>query len=120
MVNQLVNCIYHYLIGDRSLEDLETWLLSNLQEILDSHDETAIELANKVDVDLVELGEGLIDQAILSERLESYLTLRETKFVFSETGDIAIVSATADVQTLKNRLEVPGPVVDFRLSHVFA
>ena len=121
MRDQLLNQTYHYLDRRGSLRDLETWLLSNLQVILDGGDETAIEMANQMDADLIELGEGIIDEATLGERLESYARLLETvPHVFSETERTAIDHATVDVETLKSRLEVPGSVVDLRLAHVFA
>jgi hypothetical protein len=124
MLHQLLNYIERYLIAHCTLRDLEAWLLSNLQKILDSDDETVIEVANQVDADLIELGEGLIDEATLRERLESYIRFRETislaLLAFSETEPLATFHATAAVETIRNQLEVLGLVVDLRLDHVFA
>jgi len=118
---QLLNYVNDYLNGHCTLRDLETWLLSNLQRILDSGDEVAIEAANQIDADLIELGEGLIDEAAVRERLENYVRFRETiPIVFFETEHPATTNATAAAETFRNHLEVPGPVVDLRLVHEFA
>ena len=121
MLVQLLNRIDGYVLSRCTLRDLETWLLSNLQQILDSGEKAAIDLANEVDADLVELGEGLIDELTFRERLESYAKIRETiPFIFSEIESPATVHATTAVETIRNRLEVLGPVEDLRLDHVFA
>ena len=78
-----------YLLLHCTRRELETWLLSNLQRILDSGEEAAIDLANKVDADLVELGEGLMDELTFRERLQSYGKIGDT------------VSATASVEPVK-------------------
>lgn len=122
MLRQLLNYIEDYLTGRCLLRDLETWLVSNLQQILDLGDTSTIEVANQVDADLVELGEGLIDEAILRERLERYMRLRKTiPHMFSEIEQpLATTCSTAIDQTIRGRVEVTARVVDFRLSHVFA
>lgn len=73
MFTKLLNVIDSYLILRSTVRDLETWLLSNLQQILNSDDIKATELANKLDADFIELGEGLIDEATIRERFESYI-----------------------------------------------
>ncbi|MDO8137788.1 MAG: hypothetical protein Q6354_09120 [Candidatus Brocadiales bacterium] len=78
MLNQLLNYMDSYLVSECSLQDLESWLLSNLQKILDSGDEAATKVANQVDADLVELNEGLIDETVFRNKLESLLRQRET------------------------------------------
>ncbi|HKZ50152.1 MAG TPA: hypothetical protein VJ256_00120 [Dehalococcoidia bacterium] len=121
MLHQVLNYIERYLIGRCSLRDLEIWLLSNLQTVLDSDDEAAIRVADEVDADLVWLGEGLIDEATLRERLQSYVELHGTISVgFYETERTATVHATTAVETVMGRLEVPEPVVTLRLHHEFA
>lgn len=121
MLRQVLNYVNDYLNSHCTLRDLQTWLLSNLQRILDSGDEAAIEVANQIDADLVEFGEGLIDETAVRERIESYVRFRETiPFVFSEIEHPATTHATAAAETIKNHLEVVGPVVDLRLGHVFA
>ena len=123
MLHQLVNYVEYYLNERCTLRDLEAWLLSNLQGILDSGNTISIEQANHIDADLVELGEGLIDEATLRERLETYLRISATiPFAFSEVEHPATVHATAAVQTINHRSEipVPGAVEVLRWDHVFA
>ena len=73
-----------YLLAHCTRRDLETWLLSNLQIILDSGEKAAIDLANKVDADLVEFGEGLMDELTLREHLQSYIRSGDTLLVQSQ------------------------------------
>lgn len=120
MLRDLLNRVNEYLNGYCILTDLETWLLSHLQRILESGEEAAIEVANQIDADLIELGEGLIDETAVRERLETYVRIRETIPVdFLETEYAAATHATATAETFRNRSEVPEPVVDLRLSHEF-
>ncbi len=119
MLTQLLNYIDSYLLLQHTLRDLETWLLSNLQQILDSGEEAAIDLANKVDADLVELGEGLIDELTFREYLQSYIRIRETlPCEYYETEPRDTVTATTSAETIRDQLVI-RPVVDLRLEHSF-
>lgn len=69
----LVAWSQRYLNNEASREELGKWLLSHLQDILDSGDERAITLANQIDTDLVELSEDIIDDSLFRQRLEHYL-----------------------------------------------
>lgn len=121
MLRRVLNCVYKYLNGHCTLKDLQTWLLSNLQRILESGDEAAIEVANQIDADLIELGEGLIDEMGVQERLANYVRFRESiSLVLSEIEHTATTHATVAAETFRNHLEVPGPVVDLHLVHEFA
>lgn len=120
MLNQLLNYLYRYLSGRCTLQDVEVWLLSNLQGILDSGDEKMTEVANQIDADLVELGENLIDEATLRERLESYIRACETvPITLSETEPTITDHATATVETFRDESVVPGLVEDHRVDMVF-
>ncbi len=112
MRSQLRDQIVLYLEGRSSLQELEERLLSHLQQILDSGDEAAIEIANKVDADLVELGEGLTDQVTLQWRLQSYLRGAETiQVTFPETRSVvATYHGTTSVQTVSVRQVSGRPV----------
>ena len=110
-----------YLLLHCTLRDLETWLLSNLQRILDSGEEIAIDLTNDVDAGLVELGEGLIDEVTFREHLQSYLRIRDTIPVeYYETQPQNTVTATNSAEMIKSELEITGQVVDLRFVHSFA
>lgn len=121
LTTQLLNHIDLYLLLCCTVRDLETWLMSNLQQILDSGDSEAVEVANRVDADLVELGEGLIDEATLRERLDSYIRAYNTIPVsFFETERTTSDHATATTETFSDRLVVPGLVENHPVDLVFA
>lgn len=69
MFEQLLYQIAKVVSGEMAMKDLETWLLSHLQAILDSGHEPMITLANAVDADLIQLGERIISEEDLRERL---------------------------------------------------
>lgn len=95
MLTQLLNHIDSYLVLHSTLQDLEAWLVSNLQRILDSGEEATIGLANELDADLVQLGEGLIDELTFRERLQSYIRIKGTLPVeYYETQPQLTVDAT--------------------------
>lgn len=101
------------------MRELETFLLSNLQEILESQDETAIEIANQIDADLVELSENLIDEQIFRDRLAEYAAARNTfHFIYSRPAQPEPLKSSSNNQTLKYRKEIL-PRVTLHLTHEF-
>lgn len=62
MLAQLLYRIRAYLDGSCTLDDLEIWLISNLERILLSGNKEAVRMANELDADLIWLQEGLITQ----------------------------------------------------------
>jgi len=94
MLTQLLNYMDSYLLAHCTRRDLETWLLSNLQIILDSGEKAAIDLANKVDADLVEFGEGLMDELTLREHLQSYIRPGDTLLVQSQPNHTSSIYTT--------------------------
>jgi hypothetical protein len=73
MMTELLNRIDSYLRGESSLQHLEEWLVSNLQNIIDSRNQKAIDLADKIDADLVELAEGLLGESTIRDYLQRYV-----------------------------------------------
>ncbi len=68
MLQQLINILARYVnretrAGAITLDEVEEWLVLNLQAILDSGDEMAVEIANTLDPAFVELRENLINEA---------------------------------------------------------
>ncbi len=67
MLQQLINILARYVNRERqdaiTLDELEEWLVLNLQAILDSGDEMAVDIANTLDSSLVELRENLMNEA---------------------------------------------------------
>jgi hypothetical protein len=78
MVKELLDQIYRYVNGLCTLQELESWLVFGLQRILDSGETEAIELADRIDADLIEIGEGLIEEIALREFLQSYISSKQT------------------------------------------
>ncbi|MBI4285923.1 MAG: hypothetical protein HY670_08530 [Chloroflexi bacterium] len=74
MRGQLLNAIDNYLLGYSTRQQLEDWLIANLQSILNSGDQIAIEIANNIDADFVEFDEGLLDELTLRDRLQKYFS----------------------------------------------
>ncbi len=69
MFIDLLERIDRYLRGAATLQDLETWLLENLNRILTSGDVQAMTLANQLDADLIDLREKLLDVDAFRARL---------------------------------------------------
>lgn len=112
MDQKLLNSVQRYLHGNSTLRDLESWVLSNLQRILDSGDEQAIDWANQIDADLIEFSEGLIDEATIRDHLHRLVSTRDTILVLSDeiiTALSTVSYATVDDQTIRNSFN-PVPV----------
>ena len=73
MLSQLLAEIDGYLAGQRTLRDVESWLVSRLQAISRSDDALTMEIANQVDADLIEFGEGILSEDVLWERWHDYV-----------------------------------------------
>lgn len=120
MIYDLLNRADNYLTQRSSLKDLERWLLSNLQRVLDSGDKKAIEVANQIDADLVEFGEQLIDEATLRQRLEGYI--RSCEYVSIAHGGVQSldnISASTQAETIRTHFELPTRVIDLQFHHQF-
>ena len=69
----------------------------------------AIQAADQIDVDLVELGEGLIDHETLRDNLQSLISKRYTMPVsIPNMAPDTASHATTRVETIKNLLKVPA------------
>ena len=97
MLAELLDKANAYLLGVLSLRDLEDWLVSHLQETLESGDSTAIDIANHLDADLVQLDEDIINESILRQRLQQY-TATSAPIIYSDaplsTNVLTMVTAT--------------------------
>jgi len=94
MSSELLSFIFRYLNGLCTLDELESWLLANLQEILDSDDPADIEMANKIDADLLELAEGLIDDAEFIQHLQVFLTDTDTMYISTPSANYSFVTGS--------------------------
>lgn len=73
MLDQLLDLVEAYLDGKVAVRDLETWVVSSLQAILDSEDEEVVTAVNEVDAGLVEYVAGVLDDDLLEKRLRDVL-----------------------------------------------
>ena len=110
MLTELLAQIDSYLLGHFSLEYLEEWLVSHLQKILDSGEQEAVDLANKIDADIIESSEGIIDQSTIWERLQSYITSIQTVSLecdeYQPTPQKELVTTSSESTTLKAQVPV--------------
>jgi len=118
MFDELLKSIYQYLNGVWTLQILQEWLLSNLQDILNSGNNHAIDIANEIDADLVQLSEDIIDENTLQGRMERYRSSMETISVNFQKQHRDISSATV-IETIRLQVDL-SPVADLYLSHTFA
>ena len=108
----LVQVLVQYLGGSRSTEELEEWLIGNLQGLLDSGDNGAIELANRVDALFVEMSEGLISEDQLRESISTILSRRGTP--------LALDSSSSTNEVIYSNRIVLAPSVLIQVKHSFA
>jgi hypothetical protein len=85
MLYDLLNLVQGYLDGLVATQDVETWLTSRLQPIIRSADPATVQLADSIDADLIEYGEGLIDEDTLRERWRLYLDRVRIRVLISST-----------------------------------
>ena len=120
---KLLNRIDSYLLGKISLHHLEEWLINNLQNIIDSADKNAIDLANRVDADLVELTEGLIDESTIREYLQRYVMESQTVSIdygqLPSTGKVPTATTSTACTTIKSEFPITL-VEDYRFQVKFA
>ena len=98
-------------MGRTSVRDLETWLISNLQDILDSRDQDSIKLANAIDADLIELADGRIAEDSFRARIAAYLKSLDTvsltaSTTYSTTTVRAAATTSGDIGTVTEWVEM--------------
>jgi hypothetical protein len=73
----LTQALVRYLTRDRSLAELEEFLVGNMQDFLDSREPKTINMANEVDALIIEKEEGLLSEDQLRETLHKLLLENE-------------------------------------------
>jgi len=68
----------HCLSGSMTVEGLKVWVFSNLQEALDTGDETTVRWMNEANVLLMELTDGLIEAEKFVRSLDAIVRESET------------------------------------------
>lgn len=118
MVAQIFKMVDEYLIGYRTVREIETWLAAQTQLIHKSGEQRAIQLANQLEADLIDLSEGLLDEASIRERWDGYLSQAST--VILEAAKPAVQTLTS-TETTTSRFKYATPYSDMtvRLRHQF-
>ena len=119
MRSELLERLDLYLAGKASLQAVETWLLANLQAILDSGDSEAIAAANEVDASLMALSEGLIEADELRERIGALVEQGHTIWVPSNRATLQSTASASSAEAVRRKVEIREAVVSLRLSHQF-
>lgn len=113
MWEQLLDNILRYINGLCGRRELESWLLSNLQRILDSGDQLSVEIVNNIDGTLVALGEDLIDERTFRNNLLYYVSLRDTiELKQNITQPTISTEATAAVSTITAPMVHDEPIAN--------
>ncbi len=124
MRNELRYKIESCLNRDITIEDLETWILSHLQNILDSSDDEIIEIANHIDADMVELSEEIISLEEYFDHLRSFLGQLETISVeIAPPASVEVLTGTSTAiagVVITSEADPPGVVLDHYWSLVAA
>ena len=108
----VTQALIQYLSGERSASELEEWLVGNMQDILDSGDRKAIEIANQVDALLVEKGERLLNEDGFKKSVYALLI---------EKGFPAVLNSSASGNTIiQTEPIILAPTVLLRVSHSFS
>ena len=110
MLRELRNQMDEYLTGQSSIQQLESWLLSNLQTIIDSGDDVANELANNIDADLIQFSENILDEATIKERVKDYAQMSRTVYVTSHDPAPAVATLTTIAPATRTISWAPSPV----------
>jgi hypothetical protein len=121
MLQRLLNELNRYANGLITRRQLETWLVSHLQAILNSGDSRAIEVANEIDGRLMELGEDLTTEEEFRQSIEAVVRIGETIVVSAAVAQGAIANETTiGSDTITEQWRDLGPVINVRLEHSFA
>lgn len=113
--------IYHRIIeelkkfnsGSSDERELEIWILSNYQQILDSGEESAAMLANDINTLFIEHSEDLVSKEEVEWSLAKILR-REESSVSLQFGQNPVRVAAAS--TVHKRLRTASQVVDVHLT----
>lgn len=107
----LTQALIQYLSRERSASELEEWLAGNMQDILNSGDRKAIDIANQVDALLVEMDERLLNEDQFRKSVYALLV---------EKGLPAVLNVGASGNTfIQSDPLILAPAVLIRVSHSF-
>ena len=116
MYQSLLTELSRYGAGLCTARDLEAWVISELQTILDSNDQEAIDLANQAEGVLVEFSAGLMPEPKLRQSIEALARIGETlrlEIAEAPRGIDDRIESSAIPTVTRDFLD--RPVVDVRL-----
>ena len=83
--HQVLEQLKKFQTGERDLQQLEEWVIAHLQQILDSREDRAIELANEIDALFIEEDEDLRSRDEVRNEI-ARLYSREISTAWTEYG----------------------------------
>jgi hypothetical protein len=92
---EILQIFRNYLSGKTRLNDLEDWVLSRIQGILNSGDQEAIALIDRVDALLIEIGAGLASEEDLFNAIACSVSDADTirlDLSLNEAPDVSVLS----------------------------
>lgn len=118
MLQELIKAVDEYLVGGRTLRDIEAWLAAGTRAIRASGDQRAADFANELDADLVDFGEGLINETEIRERWEGYVRRLTTVALEGATPPAQDLTSTESI-TVRSEY-APESDLTLWLTHQFA
>ena len=111
--NRIIEELEKYVVGSSRERDLERWVISNYQQILDSGEESAAMLASEINALFVEQSEDLVSKEEMQHTFEEILR-RERSTVYSQLGQnpVRVVAASS----VHKRLITASQITDIHLT----
>lgn len=121
MKEEILHQLSAYAAGTRDLQYVEEWVVSTLQSVLDSGDESAIELINELDTILMEIGNGEKDEIDLMKYAVAMLQNNETMRLnfCQDCEEQNFVETASESQSISAQADLTGLDRVIRLHHVF-
>ena len=110
--HRIIEALKKYVSGSSGERDLERWVLSNYQQILDSGEESAAMLANEINALFIEQSEDLVSKDEMQYALAEILRREESTAYFQIGKNSVRVAADKSV---RKRLRTVGQITDIHL-----
>ena len=110
--NRIIKELKKYASASSSERDLEQWVLSNYQQILDSGEESAAILASEINSLFIEESENLVSKEEMQYALAEILRREESTVSFQIGKNPVRVAADNSVH---KRLRTVGQITDIHL-----
>lgn len=110
--HKIIEALKKYVSGSSCERDLERWVLSNYQQILDSGEESAAMLANEINALFIEQSEDLVSKDEMQYALAEILRREESTVSFQIGKNPVRVAADKSV---RKRLRTVGQITDIHL-----